>query len=225
MGRRVRRVVHWISRIAVLRGARRLRSRPRAPRRRSGSRARPGRAAAARSPSRAASSPRSTARSPTDEITSNRARTGSPTRAQRPPGNFEARRSTARPGQPLPVIKTSATWGSRSPAEAKLSNVDVEDSSSFTDTVGIDVNEVPPADDPRRVRDLARHGLRRPWACYPDGELLDSVCWSTGTDGSAMAPPGRRPCTRPTCVLINDTMIASGTGGDALEVGQGGRHG
>ena len=123
-------------------------------------------------------------------------------------GNFLTIHGEA--GAARPVIKTSATWGIALTGGSELGNVEIIDSAN--DAFGVYVNGGTPA----IIRAVYVHTTGSgSWACYPDGELLDSVCWQSGPGGGAARP---LLVYSANVVLINDTMIASGTGGDALEV-------
>lgn len=113
-------------------------------------------------------------------------------------------------GSPPPVITSDAADGIALTGGSSLSYVDLVDTAASA--FGIDVNGGTPAS-LYRV-DVHTTGADA-WACYPDGEMVDSVCWQSGPGGG-----GARPLVvyAASAVMVNDTIIASGSGGWGVEV-------
>jgi len=118
-------------------------------------------------------------------------------------------------GQSRPVIDTTAAHGISLSGASTLSDVDVEDTSTAESAAAIWVTAAP-----AMIGDVIGHvtgpsGI----ACNAEGVLIDSVCWSQGTDGVASTVPTPPPLSASvTATLRNDTLIASGTGGDAVQL-------
>ena len=56
-------------------------------------------------------------------------------------------------------------------------------------------------------------------ACSAEGVLIDSVCWSEGSNGVAATVPAAPPlATSVAATLRNDTLIAAGAGSDAAQL-------
>ncbi len=123
-------------------------------------------------------------------------------------GNFLTIHGQA--GAARPVIKTDANYGIQLTGGSSLSDVEVDDSAD--DAWGIAVMFGMEAS----VSHVYVHTTgSNAWACYPDGELIDSVCWDSGPGGGAARPLVVLPAM---VVAVNDTLIASGTGGVGAEV-------
>jgi large repetitive protein len=118
-------------------------------------------------------------------------------------------------GESRPVIDTTATHGLSLSGGSTLSEVDVEDTSSSAGAAAIWVTTAPAT-----ISDVIAHvsgpnGI----ACSTEGALIDSVCWSQGTDGVAATAPSPPPLTTSVAATLrNDTLSASGTGGDAVQL-------
>ncbi len=110
-------------------------------------------------------------------------------------------------GQPRPVIETTATYGfNLTDASSTLSDVQVDDTAD--DTTGVLLGGG--SADHVFVEDSGSGAL----ACSPDGKLIDSVCWASGTNvvGVSESDPNA------VGTLRNDTVIASGAGGIAIDL-------
>jgi hypothetical protein len=127
-------------------------------------------------------------------------------------GNFLTIHGQA--GAARPVINTDANYGIQLTGGSALSDVEVNDSAA--DAWGIAVMFGMEATVSHVYVHTTGSGA---WACYPDGELIDSVCWQSGPGGGAARPLVVLPAS---VVAINDTLIASGTGGVGAEVIGGG---
>jgi hypothetical protein len=113
-------------------------------------------------------------------------------------------------GRPRPKIVTNANYGIQLTGGSSLFDVEVDDSAA--NAWGIAVMFGMEA----TIRSVYVHTTGADaWACYPDGELLDSVCWQSGPGGGAARPLVVLPAS---VVAINDTLIASGSGGVGAEV-------
>jgi hypothetical protein len=117
-------------------------------------------------------------------------------------------------GQPRPVIYSDAMYGFSIYGGSELYNVELVDSAA--NAYGIWVQGGNAATITRVYIHTTGSGA---WACYPDGELTDSVCWASGPGGGAARP---LVVYSASVVAINDTFIASGAGSYGVEViGQG----
>jgi hypothetical protein len=123
-------------------------------------------------------------------------------------GNFLTIHGEA--GQPRPVIDTTATYGFALTGGSSLSDVEVNDPTAMA--WGIDVNGGMEASISHVYVHTTGSGA---WACYPDGELVNSVCWQSGPGGGAARP---LVILSASVVMRNDPLIASGAGGVAAEV-------
>jgi hypothetical protein len=127
-------------------------------------------------------------------------------------GNFLTIHGQA--GLPRPKIVTNANYGIQLTGGSSLSDVEVDDSAA--DAWGIAVMFGMEAS----IHRVYVHTTgANAWACYPDGEIVDSVCWDSGPGGGAARPLVVLPAS---VVAINDTLIASGSGGVGAEVIGGG---
>ncbi len=117
-------------------------------------------------------------------------------------------------GEARPVIDTTATHGLSLSGGSTLSDVDVEDTSATTSAAAIWVTAA------ASVSDVIGHvSARGGIACYAEGTLIDSVCWSQGMDGVAATAPAPPPLTTSVAATLrNDTLSASGTGGEAVQL-------
>ena len=103
------------------------------------------------------------------------------------------------------MIDSTATYGFYlTDASSTLSDVQVDDTADGTSGIWLGGGSA----DHVFVEDSGSGG----WACYPDGKLIDSVCWASGTNGIGVSE------SDPNAVgtLRNDTVIASGAGGIAI---------
>ncbi len=118
-------------------------------------------------------------------------------------------------GESRPVIDTTAAVGISLSGASTLSAVDVEDTSTAAGAAAISVTAKPAT-----ISDVIGHvSGTSDIACSVEGLLTDSECWSQGTDGVAATVPVPALLTGgATATLRNDTVIASGTGGDAVQL-------
>jgi Bacterial Ig domain len=127
-------------------------------------------------------------------------------------GNFLTIHGQA--GAARPVIKTDADYGIQLTGGSSLSDVEVDDPAAGAWGIAVMFGME------ATVSHVYVHTTgSNAWACYPDGELIDSVCWDSGPGGGAARPLVVLPAM---VVAINDTLIASGTGGVGAEVIGGG---
>jgi hypothetical protein len=127
-------------------------------------------------------------------------------------GNFLTIHGQA--GAARPVIKTDAMYGIQLTGGSSLSDVEVDDSADGAWGIAVMFGME------ATVSHVYAHTTgSNAWACYPDGELIDSVCWDSGPGGGAARP---LVVLAAMVVAINDTLIASGTGGVGAEVIGGG---
>jgi hypothetical protein len=118
-------------------------------------------------------------------------------------------------GESRPVIDTTAAHAISLSGASTLSDVDLEDTSTAASAAAIWVTAAPAT-----ISDVIAHvsgpsGI----ACSAEGVLIDSVCWSQGADGVAATVAAAAPLTTSVAATLrNDTLIASGAGGDAVEL-------
>jgi hypothetical protein len=117
-------------------------------------------------------------------------------------------------GESPPVIDTTAAHGISLSGGSTLSEVDVEDTSTAMAAAAIWVTTAPATITNVIGHVTAPGGI----ACYADGALIDSVCWSQGTDGVAASAPPPPLIKSGAATLRNDTLSASGAGGDAVQL-------
>jgi hypothetical protein len=113
------------------------------------------------------------------------------------------------PGASTPVIDSSAQYAIEIFEGSTLSDLDVIDQQN--DAWGIYVSDTTATVD----HVYAQVGGSGSGACYPYGTLTDSVCWANGSNGIGMTLLVSDVAS---ATLRNDTIIASGTGGDAVKV-------
>jgi hypothetical protein len=115
-------------------------------------------------------------------------------------------------GQPRPVIYTDLAYGIVLDGPSTVSDLELIDSYAGSYAYGIYAEN---PDTPASIDHvLVETSGPASNPCYPDGPLIDSVCWTTGTDGigvTLLVP------SNVSAALDNDTVIASGTGGVAVK--------
>jgi hypothetical protein len=112
-------------------------------------------------------------------------------------------------GQARPVIDTTASHAFDLFGGSTLSDVDVEDTSPSY-SYGVYVGPAPSSIDHVILHVTGSGSI----ACYENGTLTDSFCWSSGANGIAATAL----VANNTGTLRNDTLIASGTGGIGVQV-------
>jgi hypothetical protein len=111
------------------------------------------------------------------------------------------------PGQPRPVITSTAGYAAELSGGSTLSDVELDDTANAS--YGFYAGGPNATIDHVLVHASGSGG----WACYPNATLIDSVCWDSGTNGTAVT---ELVVSSVTGELHNDTLIATGTGGDAI---------
>jgi hypothetical protein len=111
-------------------------------------------------------------------------------------------------GQPRPVLVTEALSGVILEGEgSSISDVEVQDA---TGEYGIFAESTAAGPIDRVISHVSGAGAV---ACEPSQAITDSVCWSSGSNGIATS---LGETSNATTALRNDTLIASGSGGEAL---------
>jgi hypothetical protein len=113
------------------------------------------------------------------------------------------------PGAPTPVIDSSAQYAVEIFEGSTVRDLDVADQQN--DAWGIYVSDTTATVDHVYVQ----VGGSGSGACYPYGTLADSVCWANGGNGIGMTLLVSDVAS---ATLRNDTIIASGAGGEAVKV-------
>ncbi len=108
----------------------------------------------------------------------------------------------------LPVINSSEGYAFELMGGSTLSNVEVTDNASPVDVVsstgsGATISHV-----------IAETSGLNSGACLTDGVMIDSLCWSSGSGGYAAEANSLSTVAEPS--FVNDTLIASGSSGNAV---------
>jgi hypothetical protein len=112
-------------------------------------------------------------------------------------------------GAPRPVIYTSAGYGIAVHGGSSISNLDIEDSATNAYAIHVSDNE-------SSITSVIAHTTGDgSWACYPDGEITNSLCWDSGPNGG-----GARPLVVNSAFVVgdDDTFVATGSGSYGIEI-------